>query len=144
MCSSPARRLLLGLTGALELNNRRGKVEAFCEDSGRYTVCVVNEPTLKSLKPENCRSCGHWLRTAGFDTRSRGSGTSYRSSQQMDGGAMKLRLIEHACGCFTVRGGGGGSGGDGGGGRGGGQPKPSMKRKGKRKGRKEEREEDTG
>ena len=45
-----------GLTGAPELNGRRGKVEGWDEEAGRYAVRLEHERRPKRLRPENCRA----------------------------------------------------------------------------------------
>eukprot|EP00747_Dinoflagellata_sp_TGD_P207760 gnl/TRDRNA2_/TRDRNA2_81294_c0_seq1.p1 gnl/TRDRNA2_/TRDRNA2_81294_c0~~gnl/TRDRNA2_/TRDRNA2_81294_c0_seq1.p1 ORF type:complete len:560 (+),score=87.35 gnl/TRDRNA2_/TRDRNA2_81294_c0_seq1:48-1727(+) len=48
---------LLGLTGAVELNGRRGVLVSFVEDSGRWMV-DVDGVGIKALRPENLRRLG--------------------------------------------------------------------------------------
>ena len=53
--------VVVGLTSALELNNRRGIVVGFNADNGRYVVRVDDqaEPIIsmiKNIKPNNCRA----------------------------------------------------------------------------------------
>ena len=45
-----------GLTGARELNGRRGKAQGWDAEAGRYTVRLEGEQRPKRLKPENCRA----------------------------------------------------------------------------------------
>lgn len=46
------------LTGAWELNGRKGHIVAFVPENGRYGVRLQGEVELKALKPENLRKCG--------------------------------------------------------------------------------------
>ena len=45
-----------GLTGARELNGRRGKAQGWDAEAGRYTVRFEGEQRPKRLKLENCRA----------------------------------------------------------------------------------------
>ena len=45
-----------GLTGAPELNGRKGTVEGWGEEAGRYAVRLEHERRPKRLRPENCRA----------------------------------------------------------------------------------------
>ena len=45
-----------GLTGAPELNGRRGTIEGWDEETGRYAVRLEGERRRKRLRPENCRA----------------------------------------------------------------------------------------
>ena len=47
--------VIVGVTGAPELNGRKGTAQGFNEAKGRYKVHVVDEPRPKMLKPDNCR-----------------------------------------------------------------------------------------
>ena len=47
--------VVVGLTGAPELNNWNGIVAGFDEAKDRYKVRVKEEPRSKNLKPDNCR-----------------------------------------------------------------------------------------
>eukprot|EP01046_Picozoa_sp_COSAG06_P027358 COSAG06_NODE_2411_length_6920_cov_64.918634_4_plen_661_part_00 len=48
--------IVVGLTGAPELNSRRGEVESWEEEQGRYVVRIEGETRLKKLKPVNCQA----------------------------------------------------------------------------------------